>query len=141
MIRAKLLYAAETLSLNPASMKQLDTLQTKILRRILGVPSTYIDRRYTHEYLYTAAGRLLAKKVGGMRRTRRHGANHKLEKYSSTYLRRMVEWAQVIMADADNNRAKQVSIAQSRPFFPKGHKRVGKPRKEWMHEVCKLLWK
>ena len=44
IIRAKLIYGLETIAMNPRVQNTLDTFQLKCLRKILKIPTTYIDR-------------------------------------------------------------------------------------------------
>ena len=45
----KLLYGLETIQLTRSEQNTLDAFQMKMLRRILRVPSTYIDREWTNQ--------------------------------------------------------------------------------------------
>ena len=49
VITSKLLYGLETLIATETTLHKLDTLQIKGLRKILGVPPTFIDRTNTDE--------------------------------------------------------------------------------------------
>ena len=53
IIRSKLLYSLECIQLTPAEISKMNAFQNKSLRRILDIPSTYIDRSYTNERLYS----------------------------------------------------------------------------------------
>ena len=55
VIRAKLLYAAETLTLTNAQQKRLNTFQYKGIRKIMKWHTTYYDRRNTNARLIEAA--------------------------------------------------------------------------------------
>ena len=48
VVRSKLLYGLETIHLTDAMLKKVDAFQLRCLRKILKVPSTFIDRRNTN---------------------------------------------------------------------------------------------
>ena len=66
VIRSKLLYGLETIHLTGPMLKKVDAFQMRCLRRILKIPSTFIDRRYSNGvvlqrctailYIYTNQG-------------------------------------------------------------------------------------
>ena len=49
IIRAKLIYGLETIAMNPRVQNTLDTFQLKCLRKILKIPTTYIDRQFSND--------------------------------------------------------------------------------------------
>ena len=49
--REKIMYGLETIVMNAADIHTLDTSQFKCLRNILKVPTTYINRTYTNDYV------------------------------------------------------------------------------------------
>ena len=44
VVVSKLIYGLETVQMPPATMKEVDVFQMRGLRKILGIPPTYIDR-------------------------------------------------------------------------------------------------
>ena len=48
IIRSKLMYGLETVVMNTRVLKMLDTFQLKCLRKILKIPTTYIDREFSN---------------------------------------------------------------------------------------------
>ena len=49
VIRSKLLHGLETIHLTGAMLKKIDAFQMRCLRRILKIPSTFIDRRNSNK--------------------------------------------------------------------------------------------
>ena len=49
LVGSKLLYGLHTLPLNDASLSKLNVFHLRGLRRILGLPTTYVDREYTNK--------------------------------------------------------------------------------------------
>ena len=52
IVRSKLLYGLECIQLTKAEISRLNAFQNKSLRRILRLPSTFIDRQATNERMY-----------------------------------------------------------------------------------------
>ncbi len=55
IIRAKLLYGLESAQLIPSVLKRLETFQLKVLRKILRLQTTYMDRANTNKKVYRLA--------------------------------------------------------------------------------------
>ena len=49
IVKTKLLYSLETIQLTKSELSKIDAFQMKGLRRILKIPSTYIDRTHTND--------------------------------------------------------------------------------------------
>ena len=45
------MYGFETIVMNPRVQNTLDTFQLKCLRKILKIPTTYIDRQFSNDYV------------------------------------------------------------------------------------------
>ena len=60
VIRAKLLYGLETVHLTKAMLNKIDAFQIRGLRKILNLPSTSIDRRFTNRYVLRRASDLMS---------------------------------------------------------------------------------
>ena len=60
VIRAKLLYGLETVHLTKAMLNKIDAFQIRGLRKILNLPSTFIDRRFTNRYVLRRASDLMS---------------------------------------------------------------------------------
>ena len=54
VVRSKLLYGLECLQLTAADISRLNAFQNKSLRRILGIPPTFIDREQTNARMYAS---------------------------------------------------------------------------------------
>lgn len=59
VIRSKLLYGMESAELIPSVLKRVETLQLKILRKILRMNTTHTDRENTNERVYEQANQRL----------------------------------------------------------------------------------
>ena len=53
ILRAKIMYGLETAVLTAAELNKLDVFQLRCLRKILKLPTTYINRTYTNDYIRT----------------------------------------------------------------------------------------
>ena len=51
-LSSKLLHGLETMQLTKSELNSIDAFQMKMLRKILTVPSTYIDRAWTNQRIY-----------------------------------------------------------------------------------------
>ena len=49
VIKSKILYGLESIQLTQAEQSRLDALQMKTLRKILGVPTTFVNREWTNQ--------------------------------------------------------------------------------------------
>ena len=59
VVRSKrLLYSLETIHLTDSLGKKLDAFHLRGLRKILRIPTTYVDRRYTNQRVYGTATRM-----------------------------------------------------------------------------------
>eukprot|EP00975_Prorocentrum_lima_P025002 5249029-Prorocentrum_lima.AAC.1 len=56
VLPAKLLYGLDTIASTQTARKALDVLQLKCIRKILRVPTTFICRRYSNEWLIERCG-------------------------------------------------------------------------------------
>ena len=59
ILRAKIMYGLETAVLTAAELNKLDVFQLRCLRKILKLPTTYINRTYTNDYIRTQLNKYL----------------------------------------------------------------------------------
>ena len=64
VLRAKLLYGLESAQLNPAVVRRLESFQLKVLRKILKMNTTYIDRANSNQQVFTRANEQLKAEQG-----------------------------------------------------------------------------
>ena len=64
VIRAKLLYGLDSAQLNEPQLKRLDIFQLKVIRKILQLKTTYINRQNTNEEVYRQANQKLEEERG-----------------------------------------------------------------------------
>lgn len=59
VLRAKLLYGLESAQLIPSVAKKLETFQRKVLRKILNMKTTYVERSNTNDKVFQKANEKL----------------------------------------------------------------------------------
>ena len=84
VLRAKLLYGLESTQLNPAVTRRLETFQLKVLRKILRLDTTYVNRENTHNLVFQKANEELQKEKPTKKVTPFIEAYKKAEKEKST---------------------------------------------------------
>ena len=131
ILRAKVMYGLETLVMNTAIKNKLDVFQLKCMRKILQLPTTYINRSYTNEHIRTQISNKLK------------DSNRKPLTTLSTYHQRMrIKHLQqlIIEGNAEPGAAVTFDIVTFKPI-DHGKKRVGQPRLNWYKETMADLWK
>ena len=68
VIRSKLLYGLETVHLTEALQKKIDAFQMLCLRKILNIPSAFIDRTNSNRVVLEKCTELLFPNQGGQRK-------------------------------------------------------------------------
>ena len=132
VLRAKLLYGLESAQLNPAVVRRLETFQLKVLRKILKMDTTYIDRANTNETVFKNANDKIkhekgdkAKKVVSFieasRKQKRKRASRIIRKIGSA-----------IHKISFSNEKLQKWTHRNR--------RVGRPRLNWTEETIREIW-
>ena len=136
ILRAKIMYGLETAVLTTAELNKLDVFQLRCLRKILKLPTTYINRTYTNDYIRT-----------------------QLNKYFHDYARsRSTSFKAVEPLSVYHKRARINSLVKlirnretepgaSVTFDPltlqevqHGKKRVGRPKLNWYQVTVQELW-
>ena len=79
VVRSKLWYSLETIHLTGAMLKKIDAFQMRWLRRILKIPSSFIDRRYSNRVVLQRCTAILYTNQGDQR---------EFELFSQSYLHR-----------------------------------------------------
>ena len=128
VIRAKLLYGLETVHLTKAMLNKIDTFQIRGLRKILNLPSTFIDRRFTNRYVLRRASDLMST----------HGNHENNLLCSHCYNERRAKLLGHIARTTQQDPLRQISFQpNSVNRVPYGKKRHGRPRQNWLHYTKK----
>ena len=130
VIRSKLLYGLESAELIPSVLKRLETIQLKVLRKILRMDTTYINRENTNEKVFGTANQNIEeegrkKKVVPFIEAHRR---FKLKRMSKTIKHK-------------NSTLYNISFQGDRlkKWIHKG-RRPGRPRSSWTEETIKEIW-
>ena len=112
----------ETAALTDATLNRLDVFQLKGLRKILKIPTTYVDRRYTNQYIYQKANSILERED---KPPIKQLSIHHRE-------RRVIRLAKLLVLKEKDPCAKvTLNFHDLRPH-DYGTWRVGRPRKHWL---------
>ena len=129
VIRAKLLYGLETVHLTEAMLNKIDAFQIRGLRKILNLPSTFIDRRFTNRYVLRRASDLMST----------HGSHENNLLFSHCYIERRAKLLGHIARTTQQDPLRQISFQpNSVNRVPYGKKRHGRPRQNWLHYTKKI---
>ena len=127
MIRAKLLYGLATVHLTKAMLNKIDGL-----RKILNLPSTFIDRRFTNRYVLRRSSDLMST----------HGNHENNLLFSHCYNERRAKLLGHIARTTQQDPLRQISFQpNSVNRIPYGKKRHGRPRQNWLHYTKKKYTK
>ena len=131
VVRAKLLYGLHTAHLTQATIKRLDTLQLKGLRKILKLTTTYVNRANTNEGVLELANAAL----------RTADDNKTVLLFSEAYRRRKIALYQDILGRDNTDPVKQctmdVETLKDKRFAAN---RVGRPRLKWNAVTAEEFW-
>jgi hypothetical protein len=130
VLRSKLLYGMETAALTDAALNRLDVFQLKVLRKILKIPTTYVDRKYTNQYIYQTANAILERQD---KTPIRQLSKHHRE-------RRITRLAKLLVLKEKDPCAKiTLNFTDLRPH-DYGAWRVGRPRRHWLTSTLNDMW-
>jgi hypothetical protein len=136
VIRAKLLYGLESLQLTDAKLKKLDTFQYRAIRKILGVPSTYIDRTFSNVKLLQIANDII-----------KNCSKHKyteLKPFSVYWKNQKQKLLGHLIREPNHSITRHVILQDnSATEHDWGKRRIGRPRQSWIKTTkreifCKL---
>ena len=122
IMHSKLMYSLEVIQLTQNDLNKLDAFQMKALRRILKIPSTFIDRAQTDQVVLQTANT--------------HGVY--VQKLSDFWRQRKISLlGHIVRADA-NDPLRQV-IFENQTCIPRKppYRRQGRPRVDWLTETVK----
>ena len=134
VLRAKLLYGMESAQLTPAVVKRLETFQLKVLRKILNMKTTYIDRANTNDLVFRTANEKIGEDAEGSNKRK------KIVTFVEAYKRQKVKRAcKVIRQEGSAIHKVSFSGNKLRKWIHR-NRRVGRPRLNWTEETIKELW-
>ena len=110
----------------------MDTFQLKGLRRIFGVPTTYVDRRYTNEYLFARATAEIQHEKPAAKPIQAMSEYHRA--------RRVYLLARLITLGKGDPSATATMDVETFQAHSWGVRRVGAPRKQWLQTTLQDMW-
>ena len=132
IIRSKLLYGLETVHLTQAMYKRIDAFQYRSLRRILGMPSTFINRANTNKKLLEAA-------TAAAFPTR--GDRRKIASFSNYHQERRAKLLGHVLRSGNEDPTRQISFLPGTACrIDYGKRRCGRPRQNWLHFAKKFVY-
>ena len=131
VIRSKLLYALETVEIPASQISRLEAFQLKGLRKILGMVTTFIDRSNTNAEVFRRANLQVALR----------GQEQTIQSIQSTLQQRRIALVGHILRQ-DNDHPIRIASFRSNSAAPFEvlHRRVGRPRKNWLQESLRMVW-
>ena len=103
VIRSKLLYGLETVHLTEALLKKIDAFQMQCVRKILKIPTTFIDKTNSNRVVLEKRTELLYPNQGDQR---------KFKLFSQSYQDRKTKLLGHVVRAVDDDPLRQVSFQQ-----------------------------
>jgi len=129
VIRSTLLYGLETIHLMGAMLKKTDAFQMRCLRRILKIPSTFIDRQNSNKVVLQRCTAILYANQGDQR---------EFELFSQSCLHRKSKLLGHVLRAGPEDPMRQISFQPNNAIrVPYGRKQVGRPKQNWLHYAKK----
>ena len=130
VIRSKLLYNLETMCLTQSLRKKFDTFHLRGLRKILQVPTTYVDRRYTNARVYELASQIAYP----------NDPTKSVRPFSAILDEKRVHLAGRILRAANSDPLRQVVYEPNTATVKRiGKRRVGRPRLNWAYNTNEFI--
>ena len=132
VMKSKIIYGLETVHLTQAMITKSDAFQLRCLRKILGLASTFIDRRNTNQ--------AELKKCTDIVST--HRKDHKqISLFSEYYLHRKTKLLGHVLRAPEDDPLRQVSFEpNSGNRVDYGKLRCGRPKQNWRHFAKKTAY-
>ena len=134
VLRSKLLYGIESSQLTPAAVRRLETFQLKVIRKILKMNTTFIDRANTNEVVYKTANRKLEQECRGNQPPKKLGT------FADAYRKLKIKRACKIIRQQDSSIHKISFQGNRLRKWIHANRRVGRPRLSWTEETIKEIW-
>jgi len=131
VIRTKLLYGLETLELPISQISRLEAFQLKGLRKILKMVTTFVDRNNTNDEVFRRANQQVAP-----------SSPEKTICSIQTILQdRRISLVGHILRQNNDHPIRTVTFKRdSAAPMEVLHRRVGRPRKQWIFESLNIIW-
>jgi hypothetical protein len=131
IVQAKLLYGLETARATPLTDQKVDSMLAYLLRRILDLPSTYIDKEFSHDFLIQHANLLLSE----------HKHPPTCRRWSTVLKERRIRFLGHILRLGESDPCFTTTFADS-DLTPRDPQvwRVGRPRTHWIEQVMSEAW-
>ena len=133
VLRSKLLYGLESAQLNPAVVKRLETFQLKVLRKILQMKTTFVERANTNKLVFDKANEII--------KDEREGKKEKqvisfIEAYKKQKMKRALR-----IIRKPNSAIHKISFQNTKlKKWIHPNRRSGRPRLSWTEETIKEIW-
>ena len=130
VLRSKLLYGLESAQLIPSVAKRLETFQLKVLRKILKIDTTYVDRANTNQLVFNTANQKMAEE----RKQRT------VLSFIDVYRKLKMKAACKIISNNQSNIHKVTFQGETLEKWIHQNRRVGKPRMSWAETTINEIW-
>ena len=130
VLRSKLLYGLESAQLIPSVSKRLETFQLKVLRKILRLDTTYIDRLNTNSSVFQTA----------TDKMETEGKHKKIISFQDVYKKLKIKSACKIITKPNSNQFKVTFKNNKLDKWTHENRRVGKPRMNWAEITLTEIW-
>lgn len=131
VLRTKLLYGLESSQLLPSALKRLETFQLKVLRKILKVDTTFINRGNTNSKVFKLANDKLKETIH---------KNKTIVTFIESYKKLKRKRAFKIINQPEQPIYKITFQGNRLGCWVHPNRRVGRPRLNWTEETIKEIW-
>ena len=130
VLRTKLLYGLESAQLIPSVLKKLETFQLKVLRKILKLDTTYINRTNSNAHVFHRINSLMEEA----------GRTTRVISFVEAYNK--LKWKRAVrITNQENTSIHKVSFDNGKlRRWTHENRRVGRPRANWTEETIKEIW-
>jgi len=130
VLRSKLLYGLESAQLIPSIAKKLETFQLKVLRKILKMDTTFVNRNNTNNCVFQQANQRLEEE----------GKRKKVVTFIEAYNKLKRKRACKIMRHPGSLLHKITFNGSKLRKWIHPNRRVGRPRMNWTEETVREVW-
>ena len=130
MILPKLIYAWNTIRSTPTMDENIDSVQARLLRRILQRPPTWIDRAFSHSALIAEANEKL----------RQAKRAETIIPWSQVLKQRRIRYLGHVLRSGENSLVYDCFLDEHGELRQLDKWRVGRPRTHWAEQVFQEAW-
>jgi len=147
VIRSKLLYGLETVHLTKSLCKKIDAFHLRGLRKILNIPTTFIDRSNTNQYVINKANEAMNHNANNRTNRNVNGTVQQLPNkkqivlFSDMLKNKRMKLAEHIIRAPSSDPLRQVTYEMN-TAKPKqyGKRRIGGPKQQWVYQTNKMIY-